>query len=423
MKIKKLMTLLALTTATVALADDLEYIYWQVDLTKGNPYDVSDFSYATVKESGGSDFLWTYSFDGEPVTQYSGVKEYAGAGEVGKTTDPTYSGFAAGQYADSYIFELWQEDAGGGVDTRVGWASYTYSQLKDYFSSSMAQTGATPLTVAAVPEPTSALLILLGVAGLALRRRKGLLALVAVVSLQLGVFASAANLVYSFQPSADDTYADGTPVKLGERYVLVWLTNGATGVEIAANGMLTDPSRGEIVQVRASSTKKKGRIFTFEVDESVKDALAAKGGNWAVYLLDTRIYGADGSVTLAEIVDDKVSVVNAAKLLDKSVKAVASLSVESDTVKTDKDGADVATAVPADTPQPRITDVEIVDGKVHVKVAQTVPYLQYNLAAGASLDAISGKAAESPRNGVVGDEIELVAPAESGSGFFKVNRN
>jgi len=420
MNIKNLLAVVAFAAAGMAFAEAESdtYLYWMVDLTEEgkNPYGVESFTYATVSCDGGSSYLSFYNTAGESVgTGMSGKDDSTQlAGPLYVKIDSSYDG--------SFLFELWKEDDKS--VTRVGWASYTRAQLNGSIYETMGTAGGyMPMSVAVVPEPSSALLLLLGIAGLALRRRKGLLALVAVASLHLGAFASAANLVYSFQPSADDSYADGTPIQLGERYALVWLTNGASGVEIAANGTLTDPSRGEIVQVRASSTVKKGRIFTFQVEESIKDALVAKGGKWAVYLLDTRIYGANGGVTLAEIVDGKVGVVNAAELLEKSVKAVAALSVESNTVKTDKDGADVVTAVPADAPQPEITGVEVVDGKVHVKVSRTVPYLQYNLAAGASPDAVSGKAAESPRNGVQGDEIELVAPASGGSGFFRVNRN
>jgi len=424
MKMKKLMTLFALMTAAVALGDGLEYIYWQVDLSTDNPHGVSDFSYATVKESGGTDFLWTYNFEGVPVAQLNGVKGYEGDGETGKKVEPVYSGVAADEWADSYLFELWQENTGVGADTRVGYATYTYAQLKDYIAKTMSESAAVPLMVTAIPEPTSALLLLLGVAGLALRRRRRAFAACAFMLLVTGAHAAGDNLLYGFQPDANDMYADGTPVLIGERYALVWLSNGSDGVEIAADCTVIDSSKGEIVKVRRSDLEEKGEEFVFQVDAAKKDELVAKGGKWAVYLLDTRVYGADGAVTLAAVVDDKPASVNAAKKLSKSVVQTSALgNGMNKTIITDKDSADVATAVPAGAPQPEITGVEVVDGKVHVKIGNTVPYLQYNLAAGESPTAVSGKAAESPRNGVIGDEIELVAPVSNGSAFFKVNRN
>lgn len=425
MNIRNVIAAGALLASCAASADSLEYLYWQVDLDSNNPWGVPDFSYATVRGSDSSDYLYFYDTSGTRLDTSLAVTDYKDVGDTGAVTPKGYSGTQSfATLAESYTFELWQENETGG-DTLVGWATYGYSKLTDYISTAMGQTGAKALVVTAIPEPSGALLLLFGLAGLALRRRKAVAALAwaAALAVPFGAFASAGNLVYSFQPSADDTYADGTPALLGERYALVWLAEGSAGVDIAADGTVADASKGEIVQVRASSAQERGRILTFQVDEKAKDALAAKGGNWAVYLLDTRVYGADGGVTVAAVEDGKVATVNASKRLEKSVVEVAEASVESDTVKAETASATVATAVPSDAPQPEITGVEVVDGKVHVRVANTVPCLAYNLAGGSEAGSVSGKMADAPKTGVAGKEIELVAPATSSCGFFKVNRN
>ena len=56
-------------------------------------------------------------------------------------------------------------------------------------------------------------------------------------------------------------------------------------------------------------------------------------------------------------------------------------------------------------------------------VKGTVPYLQYDLASGATPDVMTGRT-DAPKGGAesVDEEIILVAPAKSASGFFKVGR-
>jgi len=254
---------------------------------------------------------------------------------------------------------------------------------------------------------------------------------IAIAFVFAAAVASAAqnNLVINFnkKTAAADRYADGSEVPSGELYALVWTPKGATFAGIAADGTSIDAATGEIVSVMPRLKNKWGNYVTVGYKVDAAD-VASKytSGTWQVYLLDTRMYGADGAVTVGAVTaEGRPVAVNASAPVTDAVLAQSSgSSTFSETLKTAADTkADVATAVPADAPQPEITGVEVVDGKVHVKVAKTVPYLQYNLAAGESPDDVSGKAAESPRNGVVGDEIELVAPAESGSGFFKVNRN
>ena len=249
-----------------------------------------------------------------------------------------------------------------------------------------------------------------------------ILVLIVAAAVSLGAFASAKNLIYDFKPSADDCYADGTPVLDNEAYALVWLAKGSDGVEFTANCKVVDESKGKILRVRKSF--KRGEIFTFQVDSAISDPCVKAGGNWAVYLLDTRVYGADGTVSLAETANGVTAAINAAAKIDRSVVPVTAGT--SGPVET-KFGATgrtlLATAVPADAPTPEIAGVSVVNGEVRVKVRKTVPYLQYNLAGGASVDAVGGKKAVSPQNGVAEGEIELVAPADASSGFFRVNRN
>lgn len=172
MNMKHVVAAVCLVLAAGIRADDLQYLYWQVDLT-ANPYSVPAFSYATVSDDGGTSHLSFYSTDGSPIGTEMAVSSWEKVGDTGTTAGPLYSGFGASIEPGSFLFELWQEDAGGAV-SRVGWASYDYAQLLagKYIYQSVAEGGGTPLTILAVPEPSSALLFLLGMAGLALKRRK-----------------------------------------------------------------------------------------------------------------------------------------------------------------------------------------------------------------------------------------------------------
>ena len=248
------------------------------------------------------------------------------------------------------------------------------------------------------------------------------LVMIAAAAVSLGAFASAKNLIYDFQPSVDDCYADGTPVLDYESYALVWLAKGSDGVEITADCKVVDESKGKILRVRKSF--KRGELFAFQVDASISEPCVKAGGNWAVYLLDTRVYGPDGRVSLAETANGVTAAINAAAKIDRSVVPVSKGTSGPEETRLGAAGRTMlATAVPADTPNPEITGISVVDGKVRVRVRKTVPYLQYNLAAGDDVGAIGGKKAIAPQNGVADGEIELVAPADAPRGFLQVNRN
>jgi len=79
-----------------------------------------------------------------------------------------YSGGLAGDYASDLTFYIWN-----GSD--VSFASFVvnYDSWRDHAYNNMGTTGATPLELTVgVPEPTSGMLLLIGFASLALRRRK-----------------------------------------------------------------------------------------------------------------------------------------------------------------------------------------------------------------------------------------------------------
>ena len=169
--IKAVAAIASMFAAITATADYL--VYWEVaGATNLYPADQSNadiaFNYATIKantESEGTKLLNTYSTGGK--TEY--WKLYA-KGNDSTSTGAAYSG-SFGTDVTSFLVELWQDET-----TRLGWQTFSLSDVQssifsvDEFGGSSGTQKAFTATQF-VPEPTSGLLVLLGVAALSLRRK------------------------------------------------------------------------------------------------------------------------------------------------------------------------------------------------------------------------------------------------------------
>ena len=219
-----------------------------------------------------------------------------------------------------------------------------------------------------------------------------------VAALAAGAALAAANdVVVTFSTPGPDRYADGATVRDGERYALCW-SQDFGGFRINSDGTAEG---GSIVL--SAPVAKGGRCPTvvFEVDAAYA-AANFPGGEWAVYLLDTRDFGA--------------ARINTSGCVGKATVAtgmVGSLV-----------GGETTTSVVAggvEVPRPEVTGIKVVDGMVYVTVKGTVPFLAYGLTEGAAPDAVD-TAVEGSQPGLADEEITLVTPAKEGAAFFKVGR-
>ena len=180
---KKLLVaaLAAMASSSVLAAAD-SYLYWMVDPDVYNWLDTThipiEYSYAKVNIGGnvdkdgnvtGGTWLSPY-FGGSPISDGTGVLDKLPKDAA--SNGPLYWGAITSEMAgNSFIFELF---VGEGEEMQlVGWNSASYSEVLKAIASGENPTGSTAYRLTTVvPEPTSGLLSMFGLAMLALRRRR-----------------------------------------------------------------------------------------------------------------------------------------------------------------------------------------------------------------------------------------------------------
>lgn len=225
-----------------------------------------------------------------------------------------------------------------------------------------------------------------------------------LVFLMFGWVCAAAqkDSLISFRTCGPDKYADGTVVKDGECYALVWVKQGATFAGFNADGSVVDAANSAVVVTAAVAKDGHCPKVIFEVDAAVA-AEYEKTGAYSVYLLDTR--NAAGKV------------MGTANGRAKAVNGFGSCANDADASGSVRTVA--KSAIPQGAPEPKITGIKVAGGYVYVTLANTVPYLQYNLKGGKNMD----ENVAAPANGAVGEEIILVKPEKKGGEIFRAGRN
>ena len=182
MKMHRALSRFALLAAAAFLAgaasavDELpdEYLYFMLGTpltydNGGGTLSADDYSFVMVAMSD----------DGETADEYLNL--YGGGGTAQGTAlasgsdEPVYAALGGSlSPEDSILFEFWLESPEGSFQRVAYHSAIVGDSLADYIASANRPV-ATPYvigTVTAVPEPTSGMLVLWGLAGLALRRKR-----------------------------------------------------------------------------------------------------------------------------------------------------------------------------------------------------------------------------------------------------------
>lgn len=250
---------------------------------------------------------------------------------------------------------------------------------------------------------------------------KKLSLILAATAMTASAFAgSALPTKITFSSVGPDYYSDNALVADGEVYALIWVKNGAEFKGITAKGEPVDPETTRVIAALPVAVNHHCPYVTCTL--SGDDATLPDTGSFSLYLLDTRVASKNaegervvevsgvGSEMDFESVNKITSVV-----LDVNGKTLSGASGAVTAA-----GA-VATAVPGDTPNPVVDSIKVVNGKVVVKVSNTVPYLQYGVSAGKTPSQLDQKELIEGLNGS-SEGLTLVVDDPAEYRFFKVIR-
>ena len=404
---KRILVGLLLMAGVAAHAEYSSYFYWQVDDS------VADFSYAQLRLSGGSQYF--------TIGDTAYTKVGAAEGDLGRTTlavAANLGSYASSEY--SFLVEVFGEDDGllafsdtFSYDDIAG--SFVYSDMGSTLSGT-----AYGVSVSNVPEPTSGVLLLLGLAALGLRRKRGRGITATSLALLLAfapicLFAAANDVVLTFSTPGPDTYADGTTVLDGESYALVWTKAGATFGGIAADGKLLS-ANDKIVLVAGVAEGGKCPTTVFEIEAT--DFAAYEGGSFALYLLDTRVKDAEGNVSVAganALATTAPESVNAIGLASTSSStSSSSLIPQTSSLTAGSAIALAAVGVHSKIDVPTITALKIEGETVSITVRDTSPTADYFVVPGTTPGSFATALDAKQENGI------FTFPKPKDATFFKV---
>ena len=253
--------------------------------------------------------------------------------------------------------------------------------------------------------------------------KKSMIAVLAALASVATFAASPDDVVLAFSTPGPDTYKDGTTVvRDGEYYAVVWTAANAAFAGIDANGKAIGEDSKVVLKAQlAKDGKCPSVVFRlpadYEVDGVTVGALAASGGTWSVYLLDTRRFVTDeNDVITAEVESVGGSNAIVGYGLAGSAENMGSAAAGSAVATTDQ------SAAPEEAKNLRIKDIKFVGDNVHITVLGSLSSLAYELKAGDEPDALESPADGKAQYGKDGGELLIVTPKVPGAQFFQVNR-
>ena len=217
---------------------------------------------------------------------------------------------------------------------------------------------------------------------------KKLLTMVGAVGMAFAATAAIDDALLSFSTVGPDKYADGTDVLPGECYALVWSADGQFE-GIKADGTTIDPADKVVLVAPVAKQGANGTCcpaILYQVDKAFAESHAS--GQYAVYILDTRVKAADGTVAVGGVDEngalkvvnsyDAVSAGTAASSATESIKTVATTAVG---------GASVATLAEVDAPV--ITAIKPNGTKITISTSGLSPVATYKVVTGTEINKVS----------------------------------
>ena len=223
------------------------------------------------------------------------------------------------------------------------------------------------------------------------------------------------NILATFSTKGPDCYADGTVVKDGECYALVWTKTGATFAGITVTGEAAgDQDLNRVLCVAPLAKDGHCREVVVEVNTVVADQYAG-AGTFSLHLLDTR--KADGTPGGLEAGVNGYGTAQEFSLAAKSAAEGVQAGIATNAAL-----AATATILPASIPQPKIKSIEVKDGIVRLTVERTSRLMRYGVSSGATPTGLAADSDFAPKDGDDLGDIVIEAPAKCSSGFFSVGR-
>lgn len=244
-----------------------------------------------------------------------------------------------------------------------------------------------------------------------------------------GVVAAAAFAAPSwieFSSTGPDKYADGETVVDGEVYALVWVADGEEFAGIDAEGNVLAPGKNAIVCRAAVAEKGACPKITYIIDR--KDGEEFEGGRYEVYLFDTRVstYSENGEKTgtTAGLKQGGTAFSGWGLVTADITTSVAATAASPAQVSA---SAEIAPDADIDALKPVVTGITVKqdEGLVYINVANTKPFLKYEISAKKTLGDTEEKSFCTGVQGTADGALTLVYKddPENRYFFYKVVRS
>ena len=206
---------------------------------------------------------------------------------------------------------------------------------------------------------------------------KKIMAMLGVAGLAVASYAAVNDTLITFSTPGPDVYGDGTAVLPGECYALVWSADGVFD-GINADGSTVDPNDKVVLVADIAKQDAAGNgycpLVVYQVDAELAKAL--EGGQYAVYLLDTRVVGADGKKTVGGLDENgKLKAVNTLVAVSEGTAASAALGASTAAVAKPAVSYSVDSYAKVDAPV--ITSVKVDGAKITITATGLSPVAKY----------------------------------------------